>query len=141
MIELYGQLTSVSAVLAGFAITFLALLLGHRERNKCLSASVAVTVVAAASLLVSALGWSLIASLLTQVPDPQAGTTAQEFDLSWLASAHRILSYAFLCGLVSLFAMLGLSGWLRNRALGIFSTAVSVGAALTVWQVLQHVID
>jgi len=141
MTELYSQLTSVSAVLAGFAITFLALLLGHRESNRYLSASVGVTVVAAASLLVAALGWSLIGSLLSQVVDANTGAPAEGYDLSWLAGAHRILSFAFLCGLVSLFVMLGLSGWLRSRALGIFSTAVSAGAAATAWQVIQHMID
>ena len=122
MAELYGELASISAILAGFSIPFLALLLGHQDRGRCLIYSIAVTVAAASSLLVSALGWSLIGSLLTQVAAQQGATAAHDMDLGWVASGHRTLSFAFVLGLVFPFLMLGLSGWMRSRVLGIFST-------------------
>ena len=58
--ELYGRLAGVSAILAGFAVTFLALLLSHGERSLCLVASTALTIAAVASLLISAVGCTLI---------------------------------------------------------------------------------
>lgn len=140
MPELYGQLAGVSAVLGGFAITFLALLLGHQERSRRLNAAIAVTTFAAASLLVSALGWTLMSSFLTQVGNQSPNTMSDDPAVGWVASGHQTLSLTFICGLVFLFAMLGLSGWLRSRALGVMSTVVSVGAALTVWRILRHVI-
>ena len=139
--ELYGQLAGVSAVLGGFAITFLALLLGHHEHSRCLVASIAVTIAASASLLVSALGWTLMSSFLTQVGGQQGTAVLQDPELHWVVSGHRVLSFAFVCGLLFLFSMLGFSGWLRSRALGIFSTASAVAAALTVWRILRHVIN
>ncbi|MCK4512234.1 hypothetical protein KAW64_10875 [bacterium] len=139
--ELYGQLAGISAVLAGFAITFLALLLGHKEHSRCLAFSIAVTIAAAANLLVSALGWSLMSSLLTQVGAQQGTAVLQDPEFYWVAGGHRMLSFTFVSGLLFLFSMLGLSGWLRSRALGIFSTASAVAAALTVWRILRHVIN
>ena len=140
MPELYGQLAGVSAVLGGFAITFLALLLGHKERGRCLSASVGVTTVAAAGLLVSALGWTLMGSFLTQTGAQQGGTVPVDSSPAWVAGAHQMLSGVFVCGLAFLFATLGLSGWLRSKALGVLSTVVSAGAALAVWYVLRHMV-
>ena len=141
MAELYGQLAGVSAVLAGFSITFLALLLGHREHSRCLSSSIAVTIAAAASLLVSALGWSLMGSFLTHLGSAQETAALQDPELLWIHDGHRMLSVAFVAGLLFLFSMLGLSGWLRSRTLGVFSTASAVAAALAVWRVLRHVIN
>jgi hypothetical protein len=136
--EISGQLAGVSAILAGFAITFLALLLGHSERSRCLSVSIGVTTVAAASLLVAALGWTLVGSLVTQVTAQLGAEALQDTQFGWIVEGHRTLSYMFLIGLLCLFAMLALSGWLRTRVLGIFSTATAVGAAAVVWSILQH---
>jgi hypothetical protein len=136
--EIYGQLSGVSAILAGFAITFLALLLGHKERSRCLSASIAVTTVASACLLVSALGWTLIGSLLTQVLAQLGEEGLQDPGLMWVIDGHRTLSYTFIVGLLCLFSMLGLSGWLKSRLLGVFSTATAIGAAMVAWSILQH---
>jgi hypothetical protein len=136
--EISGQLAGVSAILAGFAITFLALLLGHKERSRCLSASIGVTTVAAGSLLVSALGWTLIGSFVTQVTAQLGAEGLQDPQFGWLIDGHRTLSYTFIVGLLSLFSMLGLSGWLKSRGLGVFSTASAVGAALVAWSILRH---
>lgn len=135
---IYGQLASVSAILAGFAITFLALLLGHGEKGRCLTASIAVTIVASASLLVSALGWTLVNLLLTQVTTQLGAEALQDPAYAWVVGGHRTLSLTFLTGLLCLFTMLGLSGWLKSWTLGIFSAATAVGAALVVWSILQH---
>lgn len=139
MAELYGRLAGVSAILAGFAITFLALLLGHRERSRCLVASMAVTMAAAAGLLVSAVGWTLIGAFLTQVVARQGDIAPEVSEFHWIAGGHRMLSFAFVAGLFFLNSTLGLSGWLRSRALGVFSTACAIAATLGVWSILRHV--
>jgi hypothetical protein len=100
----------------------------------------AVTIAAAASLLVSALGWTLIGSFLTQITAQQSGAASQMPELDWIGSGHRLLSFAFVVGLLSLVSMLGLSGWLRSRGLGVFSTACAVVAALGVWSILRHMV-
>jgi len=141
MAELYGRLAGVSAILAGFAITFLALLLSHREHSRRLVASMAVTIAAAAGLLISAVGWTLIAVFLTQVGASQGDAGgAQVSDFGWIGNRHRMLSFAFTAGLLFLNGTLALSGWLRSRWLGAFSTACAVIAAFGIWSVLRHVI-
>lgn len=140
MTELFGRLADVSAVLAGFAITFLALLLGHHERNRYLIASMATTIVAAASLLVAAVGWTLIGVFLTHVSAQQGDAIPRPSEYEWILGRHRMLSFAFMAGLLFLTSTLGLSGWLRSRTLGIFSTACAFAAALSVWTILRHVL-
>ncbi|MBD3367149.1 MAG: hypothetical protein GF405_03100 [Candidatus Eisenbacteria bacterium] len=139
MADLYGRLAGVSAILAGFAITFLALLLSHREHSRSLVASMAVTIAAAASLLISAVGWTLIAAFLTQVGflEGVSGPVVSEFD--WIGGRHRMLSFAFIVGLLFLNGTLGLSGWLRSRWLGVFSTTCAVIVTVGIWSVLRHV--
>lgn len=139
MAELYSRLANVSAILAGFAITFLALLLAHKERSRCLSSSMALTMAAAASLLVSAVGWTLIAAFLSQIMAQQGDTTPQVFEFHWITGGHRMLSFTFVAGLLFFNCTLGLSGWLRNRALGIFSTVCAIAATIGVWSILRHV--
>ncbi|MBU1701794.1 MAG: hypothetical protein KJ970_00070 [Candidatus Eisenbacteria bacterium] len=137
----YGQLANVSAILAGFSITFLALLLGHKEKGRILSASIAVTTAAAACLLVSALGWSLMGSFAAQTLVKGGPEALQESAETWRLGAHISLSRSFILGLFFLFSMLGLSGWLKNRYLGVFSILCTVFAAVGVWNVLRYMIN
>ena len=139
--DFYGQLANISAVLAGFSLIFLALLLAHKEEGRLRSSALAVTIAATAFLLSAALGWALINSFVMQHSAQQSLTELEAARTSWMPDAHIALSRAFVFGLFSLLAMLGLSGWLRSRYLGIFSTVCSFIAALTVLNVLKHMMN
>lgn len=139
--EFYAQLAGISAVLAGFATTFLALLLAHQERGRILMTAMGVSIATATSLLVAALGWALLGGYATQITLREGPAALQEPPSAWLTAAHQSLSNAFMIGLLGLFLMLALSGWLRNRILGIFSTLCTLMAIATLWGVLRHVIS
>ena len=53
-----------------------------------------------------------------------------------LAALQRPLSLAFIVGILLLFVVLGLGGWLRSRALGIATTATALAAAIGATAVL-----
>ncbi len=117
------QLASISAVLGGFVVTFLSVVLTHRDTRRRVGVILAVTTAAAACFFVSALGWSLIAA------------TGRE------ATLQRPLSLLFLAATALLFVVLGLGGWLRSRALGYTTSAIAVAAACGAWAVIARFIQ
>ena len=116
------QLASISAVLGGFVVTFLSVVLTHRDERRRVGLLLAVSTAAAAAYFVAALGFSLIAA------------TGRE------AALQRPLSLLFIAATGLLFVVLGLGGWLRSRALGYTTTLLAVAAAGGAWAVLQSFI-
>lgn len=120
-------LASISAVLGGFAVTFLSVVLAHADPRRRVGVALGLAVGAAACFFVCALGWSLL-GVRPDVP---------EFAARY-AALNRPLSVLFILGIWLLLAVLGLSGWLRSRRLGLATTAIAAAAALGTWGVLRH---
>ena len=116
------HLASISAVLGGFAVTFLSVVLTHEDPRRRVGVLLGVTMAAAATYFIVALGWSLSAA--TELPK----------------SLQRPLSLLFIAATGLLFVVLGLVGWLRSRALGMVTSALAVVSTCGAWLVLRSFI-
>lgn len=122
MDELFRQLAFINALLGGFAITFLSVLLTASSRHRVVNWMAGVTMAAAACFVLSALGATFSAVIASQVgADPLPDE---------VAALRRPLSLLFLCGTGLLFVTLGMSGWMRSRRLGIWTAGVAVCALI-----------
>lgn len=118
MSDLFNQLGFVSAVLAGFAFTFVAGLLPLSSKSRAYPWVFGAALAAALSLMITAVG-SVFASLAVR----------SEVVVD-MARLHQLISQTFLVGVLGLLVAAGLSGWLRSRRLGIVSTVIAV---LALW--------
>lgn len=138
MADYYGYLASISAVLGGFALTFVGVLLSAPEGRAVLWTTCCAAF-ATALFTVTALGWALGASALAA----DAATSAdrgRDFVLGYGAT-HRWLSMAFIAGILAFLASLGIAGWIRSRKLGLFTSVVAIGAMLAVLGILSHFVN
>lgn len=118
MAELLGQLGFVSAVLGGFAFTFVGALLTVSGDSRIYPWAFGTALFASLALMVAAVG-STLASLAAANAYPAE-----------LARVHELVSQAFLLGILALLLGAGLSGWLRSRVLGYVSSSIAALALL-----------
>lgn len=124
--HLYEQIASIAAVLGGFSITTLAVLLTAAPSRSIGSWA------AAASGLASGLltGTTFLASILASDALKTNATTFSDLNAS-VQPLVSIVSLSFLIGFYMLLISLGMSGWIRSRRTGIATTfAATVGALL-----------
>ncbi len=127
----FGQLAAVSAVLGGFAVTFLSIVLALADARRRVAGAVALATTAAACFFLTTLGWALLAALAAQVEASTGATRARAAAQFGVAVAiTRPISALFLLGVLLLTCMLGAGGWLRSRRLGAFTTATAVVTGL-----------
>ncbi|MEZ5460369.1 hypothetical protein [Dokdonella sp.] len=122
MIDAFSQLSSVSAVLGGFALAFLGVVVSVSERSLSREITAALSLVCSGALVLCALGWSLSAVWLAS---PMA-----ESNPDMLMDIHATLSPLFLVGTCLFFWTLGASGWIYSRRLGMVSTLIGVLATI-----------
>lgn len=115
MTELFRQLAFITAILGGFSITFLSVLLTASAKHHMINWIVGVTTVAATCFVLSAVG-STFSAVIASYNDPLP---------SDIEALHEPLSLLFLGGSVLLFTVLGMSGWIRSRRLGIATTVIA----------------
>jgi hypothetical protein len=120
MLELFRQLAFINAILGGFAITFLSVLLTASSVHRVVDWIVGVTAAAAACFVLSALGATFSAVIASET---KSGRLPGE-----VAALHEPMSLLFLAGTTLLFTALGLSGWLRSRRLGVATVTIAMAA-------------
>jgi hypothetical protein len=129
--ESFGQLAAVSAVLGGFVVTFLGVLLGSTDPRRRVGVALGLAATAAGCLLLAAVGWSLLAaqvSIVAAASGEWAVTARQQLDAG--LGLQRLLGLLFMVGIALLIALIGCAGWLRSRALGRFTTTLAAGLTL-----------
>jgi hypothetical protein len=127
--DLFRQLAFVCALIGGFAFAFLGVLLTVPSRSRVVEWTAGMAMATVACLLVCVIGWTLMASQLV-TPRPSAAVV-EEFSFPVaMKRLHPRLSLLFILGTFLFLASLGLSGWVRSRALGIVSTVIALLAAL-----------
>jgi hypothetical protein len=128
--DLFRQLAFVSALVGGFAFAFLGVLLTIPSRSRIVEWTAGMAMATAASLMVCVIGWTLMSSEV--VAATPANASAEEFFKVALNfnRMHSRLSLLFILGMFLFLANLGVSGWVRSRALGIASTVIALLAAL-----------
>lgn len=124
--ESFGQLAAVSAVLGGFVVTFLGVLLGSSDPRRRVTVSLALSATAAGSLVLAAVGWALLAAqvAMVRVADGEWRVIAEQ-QLAAGLGLQRLLGVLFLLGILLLIALIGSAGWLRSRSLGYFTSVLA----------------
>lgn len=115
--ETFGYLASISAVLCGFGFSFLGLLFVLGKPSRAIDWTTGFSAIAAACLLVCALGWTMLAAM--------PGDFSPEMN-----SQNQVFSLAFILGVVVMLLALGTSGWIRSRAMGVFTSCAAFLALL-----------
>src|ERR1044072_1390937 len=133
--DLFRQLAFISALVGGFAFTFLGVLLALPSQSRVVGWTAGLTLATSAVLTVCVVGWTLVASrvLLTAAPEPGGAFRLP----AALNPTHSHLSQMFILGMLFFLASLGLSGWVRSRALCVVSTVVALIAAAAFMAVLS----
>lgn len=136
MASIFQQLGSISAVLGGFAFASAGALLAATEQRGGSAASFAVgsAVLAAVCFIVSSMAWTLSSVRATGVASLAQTLPASTFDM------HGAMSLVFELGALALLASLGMSGWVRSRRLGWFTTSVAGLAAIVGFVVVAQFI-
>jgi hypothetical protein len=135
--ELFRQLAFVSALIAGFSLTFLVQLLTAQSTRRVVNWTIGFSLAATAAMIVCALGWTLSAAVIID-PRTQADLTRWTGTIGRL---HGRLSLTFISGILLFLVGLGLCGWVRSRAMGIVSSAIALlaaAAALMILKIFTH---
>jgi len=119
MTQLFDQLGFISAILAGFAFSFLGGLLSLRSASRLYPWTYGGALTASFALMIASVA-SVLASLGTA-----GGYASEQQSREYLA----LVSQAFLLGVVGLVFTFGCSGWLHSRRLGIVATTLACIAA------------
>ncbi|MFD0798431.1 hypothetical protein ACFQZJ_13245 [Maribacter chungangensis] len=112
-----NQLVLVSSLMSGFSIAILANLLTFKTDNKFAAYVFRLTSVAAGCFLVTVFALTKIIKMTTK--GYQYETTVEDF-----AFASSLASSTFLIGILTLSAVIALSGWIKSKKTGIFTTVV-----------------
>lgn len=121
--EIYRAFSSLCAVLGGFSIAFLVIMVTVAPDRKVASWATASSIVAVACFLPASLN-TFLASLLAEAATDAASLGAG------VNSSTGMASLLLVVGVLALLVSLGLTGWIRSRRVGIFSTVAAVLAAL-----------
>ena len=134
--DVFRQLAFISALIGGFAFAFLGVLLAIPSRNRIVDWTAGMAMATVAGLLICVIGWTLMASEVATATPAQAGAEGVlQVAMKWNLM-HSRLSLLFIVGMLLFLASLGLSGWMRSRALGAVSTIIALLAAVGLMFVL-----
>lgn len=140
--DAFGQLSAICAVLGGFAVTFLGIVMTLADARKRVEAVAAVATACAACFFLGALGWALFAALAARVASSSGPAQAElTQQLQAAGVLRRPLSLLFLLGVALLFITLGASGWLRSRRLGVLTSLIAAMAAMLAWFIVRPFIS
>jgi len=123
--RLASQLILISSLLSGFSIAVTANLLVSKSDNRITINILKSTTVAAGCFLVTVFAMTKIVMMTTQ------GYPGQVVESS-LIIPRLIGILTFLLGVISLSAVIAMSGWTKSRSTGIFTTIVGVSTFLLV---------
>jgi hypothetical protein len=123
--EFYRQLAFISALVGGFALTFLAQMIAIGSQRRIVGWTIGFSAAAASGLMVCTLGWSLSAPAAV-TPGMHAYAASSP---NVLAQLHFVMCLLFLSSLLLFLISLGLSGWIRSRALGVVLCTIAGIAA------------
>lgn len=124
--EIGRQIAFLSAFLGGFAATFLGILLQSSSDRRHVGWAAGAAAIASASFVVAVIAGTIVA--LVVHPDAPANIAKPTF----LPQVRGVIFVTFAVGIYGILLSLGLSGWIRSRALGIITSATALLAAILV---------
>jgi hypothetical protein len=127
ILEVFKQMSFLSSVLAGFAITVAIQLVSVTERKPLVTAAMAVFLI---SSVVSAVATFIFVAVMTGVIGPPGFPHPSEAWIVHFVGGIGVLPFA---GLILFLAGIGVVGWIRSKPLGIVTTtAALLGLALVI---------
>ncbi|WP_394975442.1 hypothetical protein [uncultured Croceitalea sp.] len=117
--KIANQLIIINSLLGGFSIAVMANLLITKSEGNIGAWLLKVSILAAAFFLITVFAMTKIVMMTTE-------GYPIDFETSELTFPKIVGFASFVLGIVSLCMLLGLSGWNKSRATGIFSTSVGV---------------
>ncbi|WP_338764814.1 hypothetical protein WAF17_00360 [Bernardetia sp. ABR2-2B] len=130
---LANQTLMVSSLLSGFSITVVANLLVADKKSKIMDSILKLATISAGCFLVSVFAMTQI-SMMTTAGGTLKITTTNDF------LVPRVIGVStFMIGLFSLSAILSLSGWVKSRRTGIFTTIVGIVTLLFIFSTMVRI--
>ncbi len=129
MDELFNTIGLISAIIGGFAFTFVGAILTIENKTKIFKWVFGLAMLAATSLMAAAIG-SVLSAL--------AAKQGFAVDLNWM---HQKTSLLFLGGILSLLGAISLSGLVQSKQLGYVSMGVgSFSIILFLWVIFPYIV-
>lgn len=118
-----NQFTLISGLLSGFSISLVIALLPNKLENRFVKYIFMASIFASASFIVALFAMTGVLML----------TGPEFYDDGHMRKFLRIAIPSLFTGIISLFIIIGLSGWTKSKTIGIFSTIVSIVALFLVF--------
>jgi hypothetical protein len=130
---LANQTLMVSSLLSGFSITVVANLLVSDKNNKIINSILKLATISAGCFLVSVFAMTQI-SMMTTVGGNFKDITTNDFLVPRIVGISTLM-----IGLFSLSAILSLSGWVKSKQTGIFTTIIGVITLLLICSTMVRI--
>ena len=124
--EVGRQIAFLSAFLGGFAATFLGILLQISNPRRYVGWAAGAAAVASTSFILAVIAGTAV--VLVVHPDAPASMAKPTF----LPQVREVIFITFALGIYAILLSLGLSGWIRSRALGMITSCSAFIAAVVV---------
>jgi hypothetical protein len=125
--EAYRQIAFVSAVLGGFSVAFLGVLLVAGDERKLAGWTIGISIASSVMFIIA----TFLDSFLVFTLPGFAAQSLEDLPESVLGIAGWAV-FAFYGGVFALLSSLSLGGWLRSKQVGIAATSISAFAALII---------
>lgn len=121
------QIGFISVFLGGISATILGTLIVLKKESKIFSWMIILLSLAAVSFIIAVFGMNKIQMVLA--PDyPDQGQS--------IFYPRLVSSISFLLGIYSLIAVVGLSGWLQSKKIGIMTSSIGLIAAFLIFTLI-----
>ena len=117
--KIADQIIVISSLLGGFSIAVMANMIIDNSKSRLSNAILKVTAVAASSFLITLFAMTKIVLMTTE-------GYPLDVDNSDLNTPRIMGISAFIIGLITLSALIALSGWVKSKKVGIFTTVIGI---------------
>jgi hypothetical protein len=124
--EIGRQIAFLSAFLGGFAANFLGILLQSANSRRYAGWAAGAAAVASASFILAVISGTAVALVLHPGAPPDVAKP------TFLPQVRALIFATFGIGIYGILLSLGLSGWIRSRALGVVTSVAALLSAIIV---------
>lgn len=123
--ELTTQFLLINSLLAGFSITIVATLLVYDSKSKIVNTIFRIATFSVLCFIVAIFANTTL-KMMTTTGYPL------EFKENKFFTARVVAGVSFLLGIISMISMMSLSGWVKSKKIGWFTTLIGVVAFIII---------
>lgn len=123
------QLVLISVFLGGVSVTILGTMIIHENESKVFKFMILGLSLAALSFIVSIFGITEVQMILA--PDSPYGNKKEA-----LFYPKVVGGLSFAIGIFSLITVIGASGWLKSKSIGIFTTVIAIISGILIFTLM-----